>query len=87
VLTFPPESFFSDMMKQALQSGEVALHQWPQPPSPAFSGGGDDSVTDSDGVEWEDVEWVDKSREQKEQPAEDATGGQCAAPTPASAQT
>jgi hypothetical protein len=82
VLTFPPKSFFSDLMKQALEEGKVDPNQWPQPTSPAFSGGEEDSVTDSD-----DVVVVDKSREQKEQPAEDATGGQCATPTPASAQT
>jgi hypothetical protein len=88
VLTFPAESFFSDMMKQGLELGEVALHQWPQPRSPPLSRGGEDSVTASDDEDWEDVEEVDlQSREQEEQPAEDDTGGQCAAPTPASDQT
>jgi len=87
VLTFPAESFFSDMMKQGLQSGKVALHKWPQPPSPGFPGEGEDSGTHSDEVEREDVGGVDESGEQEEQFEERATGGQCAAPTPASDQT
>jgi hypothetical protein len=73
--------FFADLMKQALEEGKVEEVPWPQPPSPAISGREEDSET-----EWEDVEEVDKSGEQKEQPAEDAAGDQCAAPTPASAQ-
>ena len=73
--------FFADLMKQALEEGKVEEVPWPQPPSPAISGREEDSET-----EWEDVEEVDKSGEQKEQPAADAAGDQCAAPTPASAQ-
>ena len=44
-------------------------------------------MTASDDEGWEDVEGVDQSGKQKEQPEEDATGGQCAAPTPTSTQT
>jgi hypothetical protein len=69
------------LLKKAFEEDKVEKVPWPQPPSPAISGGDEDSVTES-----EEVVEVDKSGEKKEQPAEDAAGGQCAAPTPASAQ-
>ena len=81
VLSFPDESFFTDRMQKAFEEGLVIPDQWPQPPTPVISGGEGGSVTESD-----DVVVLEMAGEENEQAAEDATGVQCAAPTPASSQ-